>query len=49
LNRVQRFVGFVYHEVRLLECGGQAKIEIQLQPHGGMRGRCSQCQQPAPG
>ena len=49
MNRVQRFVGFVYHEVRLLECGGQAKIEIQLQPHGGMRGRCSQCQQPAPG
>jgi transposase len=50
LNRVQRFVGFVYHEVRLLECGGgQTKIEIQLQPHGGMRGRCSQCQQPAPG
>jgi transposase len=50
LNRVQRFVGFVYHEVRLLECGGgQTKIEIQLQPHGGMRGRCSQCQQSAPG
>jgi transposase len=50
LNRVQRFVGFVYHEVRLLECGGgQTRIEIQLQPHGGMRGRCSQCQQPAPG
>ena len=47
---MQRFVGFVYHEVRLLECGGgQTKIEIQLQPHGGMRGRCSQCQQPAPG
>jgi len=46
---VQRFVGFVYHEVRLLECGGQAEIEIHLQPHGGMRGRCSQCQRPAPG
>jgi transposase len=46
---VQRFVGFVYHEVRLLECGGQAEIEIQLQPHGGMQGRCSQCRRPAPG
>ena len=46
---MQRFVGFVYHEVRLLECGGQAEIEIHLQPHGGMRGRCSQCQRPAPG
>jgi transposase len=24
-------------------------IEIKLEPHRGMRGRCSQCQQPAPG
>jgi hypothetical protein len=23
-------------------------IEIKLEPHGGMRGRCSQCQQSAP-
>jgi transposase len=24
-------------------------IEIKLEPHGGIRGRCSQCQRPAPG
>jgi hypothetical protein len=24
-------------------------IEIRVAPHGGIRGRCSQCQQPAPG
>ena len=24
-------------------------IEISMEPHGGMRGRCSQCQRPAPG
>jgi transposase len=46
---MQRFVGFVYQEVRWLERGGQAEIEIQLQPHGGIRGRCSQCQKPVPG
>lgn len=29
---------------------GQAGfIEIRIAPHGGIRGRCSQCQQPAPG
>ena len=25
------------------------EIEITLQPHGGIRGRCSQCRRPAPG
>ena len=24
-------------------------IEIRIAPHGGMRGRCSLCRQPAPG
>lgn len=46
---MQHFVGFVYSEVRLAQRGGQAEIQIRLQPHGGMRGRCSQCQRPAPG
>jgi transposase len=33
-------------------CSGQGKaemIEIKLEPHGGMRGRCSECQRSAPG
>ena len=49
LNRIQRFVGFVYQDVRLQAGGQAAEIEITLQAHGGMRGRCSQCRQPAPG
>ena len=50
LNRVQRFVGFVYHEVRLLCAEGQSEsIEISIEPHGGIRGRCSHCRRPAPG
>jgi transposase len=43
-------VGFVYEEVRM--CSGEGKverIEIKLEPHGGRRGRCWQCQRPAPG
>ena len=50
MNRVQRFVGFVYHEVRI-ECrqGQPESIEISLEPHGGIGGRCSECQRPAPG
>jgi transposase len=47
---VQRFVGFVYREVRL-HCAEQQPelIEIRIEPHGGIRGRCSRCQRPAPG
>ncbi|MBZ5672476.1 MAG: ISL3 family transposase [Acidobacteriia bacterium] len=50
LNRVQRFVGFVYCEVRM-HCRGREpeSIKILVEPHGGMRGRCSHCQKPAPG
>src|ERR1700676_3009814 len=29
--------------------GRPLSIEITVEPHGGIRGRCSQCQQPAPG
>jgi transposase len=42
---VQRFVGFVYREVRMLE----SEIEVQVEAHAGRRGRCSQCRQPSPG
>ena len=31
------------------ERGPVVEIEITLQPHGGIRGRCSQCRRPAPG
>ena len=50
LNRVQHFVGFVYREVRL-RCrqGKPHSIEILVEPHGGIRRRCSRCQRPAPG
>ena len=47
---MQRFVGFVYGEVRLHGRHGRPlSIEITVQPHAGIRGRCSQCQRPAPG
>jgi transposase len=47
---MQRFVGFVYQQVRLQRRGGQIQaIEITLLPQGRRRGRCSQCQRLAPG
>jgi transposase len=45
LNKVQHFAGFVYREVRMLE----SAIEVRVAAHAGQRGRCSQCQRPAPG
>ena len=50
LNRVQHFVGFVYQEVRMHGHPGRPlSIEITVESHDGIRGRCSQCQRSAPG
>ncbi len=49
LNRIQHFVGFVYREVRLCAPWGKLRIEVAIEPHRGIRAKCSQCRQPAPG
>jgi transposase len=50
LNLVQRFVGFVYQEVRMDCVPGKApSIVITIEPHAGIPRRCSLCQKPAPG
>ena len=49
LNRIQHFVGFVYQDVRLCSSGGKLRIEARIEPHEGLRARCSECRRPAPG
>jgi len=49
LNRIQHFVGLVYQEVRLRTQRGKLPIEVKMEPHQSMRGRCSECRRPAPG
>ena len=49
LNRIQHFVGFVYSEVRLRSLWGKLRIEVAIEPHRAIRGKCSECRQPAPG
>ena len=49
LNRIQRFVGFVYSSIRLRGSGGSLRIEAQIQPHRGIRGKCATCLKPSPG
>ena len=50
LNAIQHFAGFVYQEVRLRSHPGRARcIEITLEAHRGVQGKCSECLQPAPG
>jgi len=49
LNRIQSFAGFVYQEVRLCDPRGQLRIEVKLQPHRSIRGKCSECRRPAAG
>ena len=49
LNRIQHFTGFVYQDVRLRCPHRRLRVEVRLKPHGGLRGKCSQCRQAAPG
>jgi transposase len=51
LNAIQPFVGFVYDDIRFCRDrrGRPRRIEISLQPHGGIAAKCSRCLQPAPG
>jgi transposase len=49
LNRIQQFVGFVYQAVRLCAPRGKLRIEVKIEPHQSLRGRCSACHRPAPG
>jgi transposase len=50
LNDIQHFVGFVCEDICLCrDRKGRRRIEITLQPHGGIPAKCSRCLQPAPG
>lgn len=51
LNVIQHFPGFVYQDIRLHRHRdrGPGRIEITIEPHGGIPARCSRCLQPAPG
>jgi transposase len=49
LNRVQRFVGFVYSSIQMRGSGGSLRIEAQIEPHRGIRGKCAICLKPCPG
>ena len=49
LNRVQRFVGFIYTSIRLRGSGDALRIEVRIEPHRGIRGQCATCRQFGPG
>jgi transposase len=49
LNRIQHFVGFVYQSIRLRGSGGSLRVEVRIEPHRGIRGKCSTCRRPCPG
>lgn len=49
LNRIQHFAGFVYREVRFHGHGSSLRIDIHLEAHASVNGKCGQCQEAAPG
>src|SRR5213593_904492 len=51
LNAIQHFPGFVFQDIRLERHrdGRPRRIEIAVEPHGGIAAKCSRCLQPAPG
>ena len=49
LNRIQHFAGFVYQSIQLRGSVSSLRIEVKMQPHRGIRGKCSTCLEPSPG
>jgi len=49
LNRIERFVGFIYTSIRMRGSGSWLRIEVHIQPHRGIRGKCATCSKPCPG
>lgn len=49
LNRIQRFAGFVYASIRLRGSGPSLRIEVKMEPHRGIRGKCATCLEACPG
>ena len=37
LNLIQRFVGFIYSSIRLRGTGASLRVEVKIQPYGGIR------------
>jgi len=46
LNRLQKFKGFVYDKVRLVEDGAKLSIEVSIRPRKGSAPLCSCCSTP---
>lgn len=49
LNQIQHFVGFVYQSIQLRGSGGSRRVEVKIEPHRGMRSKCSTCLKSCPG
>jgi transposase len=49
LNRIQHFVGFVYQSIQMRGSGGSLRVEVRIEAHRGIRGKCSRCLKPSPG
>lgn len=49
LNAVEKHPGFVYEKCSLIEENSTKRIEIKVRARNGSRGKCSGCQQAAPG
>lgn len=49
MNRIQRFAGFVYRDIRFAADHPDAPIEVRIEPHASIPARCSSCRKPCPG
>jgi transposase len=51
LNAIQHFPGFVFQDIHLQRHwdGRPSRIEIAVEPHGGIPAKCSRCLRSAPG
>ncbi|MCC7375698.1 MAG: ISL3 family transposase [Verrucomicrobiales bacterium] len=42
-------MGFVFHDIRFAGDGRNERVEVRIDPHASIRGKCSTCRKPCPG
>lgn len=43
MNRIQRFAGFIYRDIRFADDRPDAPIEVRIEPHASIPAKCSSC------
>ena len=49
MNRIRRFAGFIYRDIRFADPSPDAPIEVRIEPYSSIPAKCASCRNPCPG